>query len=292
MISVIIPIYKVEDYLDECIESVVNQTMKDLEIILVDDGSPDRCPQMCDEWAKRDSRIRVIHKPNGGLADARNAGIRASHGKYILPLDSDDLIAPTYAEKAVMYLESHPDVTLVYCRAKFFGDKNEECRLPNYDYEKLLFYNQIYCSCVYRRSDYDRTVGYNTNMKYGYEDWDFLLSLLNKNSKVFKIPEILFFYRKHGVSMISNTQKHNKELFNQIVANHLDIYAPYFYNIINGEREIRYLQNEIQKLISSRKYRLGSFLLHPVATLCRAIGTMINGVHWSKKENGNGIRGR
>lgn len=267
MISVIIPIYKVEDYLDECIDSVVNQTMKDLEIVLVDDGSPDRCPQMCDEWSERDLRIKVIHKQNGGLADARNAGIHASHGKYILPLDSDDIIAPTYVEKAVMYLESHPDVTLVYCRAKFFGDKNEEWKLPNYDYDKLLFYNPIFCSCVYRRSDYDRTVGYNTNMKYGYEDWDFLLSLLNKDSKVFKIPEILFYYRKHGVSMISNTQKYNKELFNQMVANHLDVYSPYFYNIIKGEQEVRYLQNEIQKLLTSRKYRLGSILLHPVTIL-------------------------
>lgn len=99
LISVIIPIYKVEEYLDECVCSVVNQTYTNLEIILVDDGSPDNCPQMCDEWACKDSRIRVIHKPNGGLSDARNAGIDAATGEYIAFVDSDDFIKPDMLEK-------------------------------------------------------------------------------------------------------------------------------------------------------------------------------------------------
>jgi glycosyltransferase involved in cell wall biosynthesis len=87
---VIIPVYKVEQYLDECVASVVNQTYRNLEIILVDDGSPDACPAMCDAWAEKDSRIRVIHKENGGLSTARNAGIEACSGEYILFIDSDD----------------------------------------------------------------------------------------------------------------------------------------------------------------------------------------------------------
>ena len=91
-ISIIVPIYKVQDYLDECIESIINQTYSNIEVILVDDGSPDRCPQMCDEWAKRDSRIRVIHKKNGGLSSARNAGLDVANGEYISFVDSDDFI--------------------------------------------------------------------------------------------------------------------------------------------------------------------------------------------------------
>ena len=74
LVSVIVPIYKVEDYLDECVKSIVDQTYKNIEIILVDDGSPDHCPQKCDEWTKKDLRIRVVHKQNGGLSSARNAG--------------------------------------------------------------------------------------------------------------------------------------------------------------------------------------------------------------------------
>ena len=80
LISVIVPVYKVEKYLDECVESIVNQTYHNLEIILVDDGSPDNCPQMCDDWAKRDARIRVIHKENGGVSSARNAGLDVCKG--------------------------------------------------------------------------------------------------------------------------------------------------------------------------------------------------------------------
>ena len=89
-ISVIVPVYKVEKYLDRCIESIVNQTYKALEIILVDDGSPDNCPEMCDNWAKKDNRITVIHKENGGVSSARNAGIGIATGKYIHFVDSDD----------------------------------------------------------------------------------------------------------------------------------------------------------------------------------------------------------
>lgn len=90
LISVIVPIYNVEKYLDRCVESIVNQTYMNLEIILVDDGSPDNCPKMCDEWAQKDTRIKVIHKENGGLSDARNAGLRIATGEYISFVDSDD----------------------------------------------------------------------------------------------------------------------------------------------------------------------------------------------------------
>ena len=99
LISVIIPVYKVEDYLTACVESVLAQTYQTFEIILVDDGSPDNCPQMCDEFAARDSRIRVIHKPNGGLSSARNAGIDGAKGEYLAFLDSDDLWTPLFLER-------------------------------------------------------------------------------------------------------------------------------------------------------------------------------------------------
>ena len=99
LVSVILPIYNVELYLKECIESVIGQSYKNLEIILVDDGSTDQSPYICDEYAKIDSRIKVIHKKNGGLSDARNVGIQASSGAYIALVDSDDLIAQSFIEE-------------------------------------------------------------------------------------------------------------------------------------------------------------------------------------------------
>ncbi len=91
-VSVIVPVYKVEQYLDKCVQSILDQTFRDFELLLVDDGSPDKCGDMCEAWAKKDGRIRVIHKPNGGLSDARNAGIGQASGDYLLFVDSDDWI--------------------------------------------------------------------------------------------------------------------------------------------------------------------------------------------------------
>lgn len=98
-ISVIVPIYRVEKYLPACIDSILNQTFTDFELILVDDGSPDRCPEICDETAKRDARVRVIHQANAGLSAARNAGIEVAHGAWLSFVDSDDYIAPQFYEK-------------------------------------------------------------------------------------------------------------------------------------------------------------------------------------------------
>ncbi len=111
-ISVIVPIYNVEQYLDRCVRSLIEQTYTNLEIILVDDGSPDSCPEMCNGYAKEDSRIRVIHKPNGGLSDARNAGIEAASGDYIMFVDSDDYIDPDACERLASFMKDRPDIII------------------------------------------------------------------------------------------------------------------------------------------------------------------------------------
>lgn len=98
LISVIVPVYNVERSLDRCVRSITEQTYRHLEIILVDDGSPDECPRMCDEWAGQDDRIRVVHKPNGGLSDARNAGLNVMHGDFVAFVDSDDYVEPDYVD--------------------------------------------------------------------------------------------------------------------------------------------------------------------------------------------------
>lgn len=109
-ISIVVPIYKVERYLEKCVDSIIDQDYRNLEIILVDDGSPDRCPQICDEYAQKDSRVKVIHKENGGLSDARNAGIKVATGEYIAFVDSDDYLT-----------ESHIS-TLLYTMKKYDAD--------------------------------------------------------------------------------------------------------------------------------------------------------------------------
>ena len=99
LLSIIVPVYNVEKYIERCIKSILNQSFTNFELILVDDGSPDNCGKICDEYKKKDSRIKVIHKKNGGLSDARNAGLNIATGKYIGFVDSDDIIHPQMYEK-------------------------------------------------------------------------------------------------------------------------------------------------------------------------------------------------
>lgn len=112
LVSIIVPIYNVERYLCDCIDSALNQTYRDFELILVDDGSPDNCGAICDEYARKDDRVRVIHKTNGGLSDARNAGLDVATGKYIYFLDGDDSIRPNLLETLVPYMEQGADLAV------------------------------------------------------------------------------------------------------------------------------------------------------------------------------------
>lgn len=126
LISVIIPVFKVETFLPRCIESIRNQTYQNIEIILVDDGSPDRCPEICDNYAEKDARVQVIHKKNGGLSDARNAGINVANGEYICFVDSDDYIQPTMVEHLASAVEN-TGVKLVISNLKAVDEKG--CRI-------------------------------------------------------------------------------------------------------------------------------------------------------------------
>lgn len=112
LFSVVVPIYKVEQYIDRCVESLIKQTYRDIEIILVDDGSPDNCPKICDEYAEKDNRIKVIHKKNGGLSDARNAGIEVATGKYVFFVDSDDYISQCTFEDLLPFAETDCDIII------------------------------------------------------------------------------------------------------------------------------------------------------------------------------------
>jgi len=127
-ISVIVPVYGVEAYLDICVRSIVTQTYENLEIILVDDGSPDNCPAMCDAWAEQDARIKVIHKENGGLSDARNAGLAVATGDYISFIDSDDRIEPTFYE-ALLDAMKAAGAEVAACATNFVAEDGKVLRV-------------------------------------------------------------------------------------------------------------------------------------------------------------------
>ena len=222
IISVIIPIYKVEKYMDKCIQSVVEQTYKNLEIILVDDGSPDKCPEKCDEWAKRDCRIKVIHKQNGGLSDARNNGIETAQGEYIAFVDSDDWISNDMFEKMWMALENNDADMSVGRYVKVFP--NGECEesvplqneievLTNEEAINLLLEDQVITSHVWRKL-YKRKLIKNKLFPIGkyYEDVFVMPELFIQCKKIVCLNEVYYYYRQNNEGILgSNTVKVNRD---------------------------------------------------------------------------------
>ena len=125
LITVIVPVYKVEKYIRKCIESIINQTYKNIEIILVDDGSPDDCGKICDEYAKKDNRIKAIHKENGGLSDARNKALDLTNGKYVIFVDSDDYIEKNAIEYLYQLMQKYnTDIAIGLVNPIYDGEKN------------------------------------------------------------------------------------------------------------------------------------------------------------------------
>lgn len=135
-LSVIVPVYKVEKYIHKCVDSILNQTFKDFELILVDDGSPDKCGEICDEYAKKDSRVRVIHKENGGLSDARNFGIDVAKGEMVGFVDSDDEIDTQMYQKMLAYMDAHN--LDVVCADTYVVRNDKKKFKPRYNSNKIF----------------------------------------------------------------------------------------------------------------------------------------------------------
>ncbi len=206
LVSVIVPIYKVEEYLRECVDSIINQTYKNLEIILVDDGSPDKCGEICDEYARNDSRITVYHKENGGLSDARNYGMSRSHGEYIIFVDSDDVIKANFVEELMNVMEKYgADMAAGSCVAFYnavpFETKSGEeiytgCTDADDAIRRMLYQEEIFstsaCEKIYRRAVIE---GIEYPVGLYYEDLATAYRILLKSSKVAFTSEKLYGYR-------------------------------------------------------------------------------------------------
>ncbi|MEB2308882.1 MAG: glycosyltransferase [Candidatus Brocadiaceae bacterium] len=226
LVSVIIPCYNQANFLPEAVESVVNQNYKNWECIIVNDGSSDNTTQVAKSLIKKysDNQIQLINQVNQGLSCARNAGIKVSKGKFILPLDADDLVHSEMLKKTVALLEAQSEIAIAYTDVKQFGSANQIICADEYDFNRLRFQNHLnYCS-LYRRKAWESAGGYNLNMTWGYEDWDFWISCGKKGHYGKRIPEPLFLYRVKERSMYTKALEHHQELMAQIVLNHPNLY--------------------------------------------------------------------
>ena len=217
-ISIIVPVYKTERFLNACIASILAQTFTDFELILVDDGSPDGCPALCDAAAAKDSRIRVIHKKNGGQSTARNAGLDAAHGEWIAFVDSDDTITPDYCAKlyaavqatgAQMAVCNYRQVDesgqplkeqYLHVRAEVLDQKQalEHCTLLPY----MVVWNKLFHAAIFEK------LRFRENLIY--EDTILMAQAIEQTEKVVNIPDQMYLYRKvRGSTMNSKVTLRN-----------------------------------------------------------------------------------
>jgi glycosyltransferase involved in cell wall biosynthesis len=207
-VSVVIPCYNHGDFLMETLDSLKAQTFADFEIIVVNDGSTDAMTFDLLQNLKLE-KTRVIHVANRGVSAARNRGITEASGDYILPLDADDKIGPSYIELAVNVLEARPEVAVVYFERVLFGERAGADQLQDYAPKTILIDNCIYAA-LFRKADWKIVGGFSESMVYGWEDWDFWISLSELGKLVVKIPEPLFFYRVRSSSRDHSLRLHHK----------------------------------------------------------------------------------
>lgn len=214
LISVIVPVYKVEPYLSTCVDSVLAQTYKNLEIILVDDGSPDRCGEICDEYAQKHPHIRVIHKENGGLSSARNAGMREMRGEYVSFVDSDDTIRPEMIETLYNHLtQSSADISICkfeYCSKQEGNDRDEppqehELKVFSRDeaLENLLiskYYGGQMCTKLFKR-EIVKDLYLDESILF-IEDLEFSTRAMIRAKRVCYTPAVLYNYFLRDSSLL------------------------------------------------------------------------------------------
>ncbi len=225
LVSVVIPCYNPGRFLEQTLASVRAQSYRPLETILVDDGTDS--PEGRALLGSLAGRVtRVIQQPNRGLPAARNAGFRAAAGSYVLPLDADDRIRPSFLAGCVAALDADREAAFVYTDYRFFGDQEVVHRLKDYNLFDLLDQNGMAYASLIRRAEWQLAGGYDERMRWGYEDWDFWLRLGELGRFGHHLAAVLFEYRKHGPSLYAAALERHQELVETIHANHPQLYSP------------------------------------------------------------------
>lgn len=226
-VSVVVPIYGVEKYLNQCVDSILAQTLKDIEIILVDDGSKDRCPQIVDEYAKKDKRVIAIHQPNGGYGRAVNHGIEVATGEYIGIVESDDWIAPTMYEELYKNAEA---LKVEICKASFYwvtnSSKNEMWTFKPWmtlapkgeifslnDRPALFKDHSSLWSAIYRKDFLDKhKIKLQETSEACYQDWPFCADVYGVAERITMLPRPLYYYRNDIDNTNSSSQVKTRKL--------------------------------------------------------------------------------
>ena len=228
LISVIVPVYKVEPYLRKCVDSILAQSYSDLEVILVDDGSPDNCGAICDEYAEKDARVRVIHKTNGGISDARNAGLDIMTGEYVAFVDSDDWIDEQHLSSLYKLVKNGADIAVSdVCQIR--TDETEICTFVHR--ESKDFVDEIVFVCVWNKL-YSRSIIGDVRFTIPFmEDLPFNMRILGERHPNYAFTKSAsYYYLKREDSIMTSHVSYEKVQNFALFINEMLLTAPLYYS--------------------------------------------------------------
>jgi glycosyltransferase involved in cell wall biosynthesis len=227
-VAVIIPCYGHARFLPEAVESVRAQEHGAWECVIVDDGSPDETAAVAGRLVSSDpaGRIRFVQRPNGGVAAARNTGIRATSAGVVVPLDADDRLAPGYLARVLDALSAAPGAGIAFTDLRLFGESDEVCPYGPFEPGDLLRTNVLPVTSAFRRSLWERAGGYADEMRDGYEDWHFWLSCQEAGAVAVHVPGPLFHYRAGGGGLLARAQAQDTRLKARLIAGHPRSFSP------------------------------------------------------------------
>ena len=250
-ISIVIPCFNHGEFLPEAVASVTKIARDDIELIVVDDGSSDdRTVREVDKLVAQG--IKVIRQGNNGPAGARNAAIRASQGEYIFPLDADDRLRSGWIDNAIAILDSDPQVGVVYGDAQCFGTRTDRWRVGPFDAGKLLNWNFIHASALYRRPVWEQNSGYDLTILRGLEDWDFWLGAMEHGWRFAYMPEVFFEYRQAAQSLTTSTAGYQDQVREFVARKHGLLYRQAWLLLVSERESLRWTFQNLRKLLKSR----------------------------------------
>lgn len=270
-VSIIIACYNDHEYIKQAVQSARDQTYENKEIIVIDDGSNSITKSVLKELEPHLNLI--ITQENKGASAARNKGIAAAKGDYIMILDSDDYYEKEFCEKAVKLFEDKPEVKLVTCYSKWFRNKTDfKYFKPSGGELKDFLIKNCALSAIFKKADFDVSAGYDEKMVNGYEDWEFYIRLLKGGGKAQVIPEVLFNYRNTPNSRNKKANFKRYELEKYIYLKHAELYRRHFEKFIPSIlSRLEQSDKQTEKKLNSLEYKIGTAILLPFRWIKRIV---------------------
>lgn len=264
VVSIIIPCYNDAQYIEQSVQSALNQTYPNIEVIVVDDGSNAETKAVLKKVEPKISQL--ITQENQGQSTARNVGINAANGEFILVLDSDDYFESSFCEEAVAVFSSDASIKIVTCQATLlFSDNKKKLYIPNGgDIKNFMYGNCALGTSMFKKEDSLKCGGYDESMRSGFEDWEFFIRLLKSGGTAFVIQKPLYTYRKREASTTSKANKIRYDLWNYIFTKHRDLYQDDFDNFISFFiNRVKKAETTQYKYKNKIEFKIGLVILKP-----------------------------